>query len=297
MRGGAGPEKAPKPVPPSLARFVSRPQCGSIWNGEPRRKACRSTLPCVPRYWRGSTNDSHVRVRDVDSPASSRAISTNARSAGDTADEKRNRLILDDVVQALQQGRRLRRVRSRSPPGSRCSTRNLTVPFDTTVLGVQITLERVDLDRSEQIVSASLTAAPETHASRSSAGVPRPAQQAGQPGALDRSKGCRRNQERTDYSPMFKLAYRAGLAEQILAPNEPDVAHGRCPGRRVRRALARIRLRRRHGGGWTAQRRDLAPASKSFVTLSGCARLAAPRPSVKGILKAAARAEEHRRSA
>jgi hypothetical protein len=30
---------------------------------------------------------------------------------------------------------------------------NLAVPFDTTVLGVQVTVERVDLDRSEQIVA------------------------------------------------------------------------------------------------------------------------------------------------
>src|SRR3954471_11131348 len=228
MRGGAGPEKAPKPVPPSLARFVSRPQCGSIWNGEPRRKACRSTLPCVPRYWRGSTNDSHVRVRDVDSPASSRAISTNARSAGDTADEKRNRLILDDVVQALQQGRRLRRVRSRSPPGSRCSTRNLAVPFDTTVLGVQITVERVDLDRSEQIVSASLTATPETHASRSSGGVPRPAQ--------DRSFGQRRARvPGPGKRPLTACALpHAPCRERPLRGTWSGVAHGGGLDRSVR---------------------------------------------------------------
>jgi hypothetical protein len=30
---------------------------------------------------------------------------------------------------------------------------NLAVPFDTTVLGVLVTVERVDLDRSEQIVA------------------------------------------------------------------------------------------------------------------------------------------------
>ncbi len=30
---------------------------------------------------------------------------------------------------------------------------NLEVPFETTVLGVQLTVERIDLDRSEQIVA------------------------------------------------------------------------------------------------------------------------------------------------
>ncbi len=30
---------------------------------------------------------------------------------------------------------------------------NLEVPFETTVLGVQVTVERIDLDRSEQIVA------------------------------------------------------------------------------------------------------------------------------------------------
>src|SRR4051812_43655120 len=185
IHAGRGRPRKGTETGPTVPRSVRFP--ATVWKHLERRAKAEgmplhAALPAA--VLAGINERQHVRGRDPDSPASSRAISTNARSAGDTADEKRNRLILDDVVQALQQGRRLRRVRSRSPPGSRCSTRNLAVPCDTTVLGVQITVERVDLDRSEQIVSASLTATPETHASRSSGGVPRPAQ--------DRSFGQRR---------------------------------------------------------------------------------------------------------